>query len=265
MTVLDDIIVGVREDMAERQSKVTLSELKNLVESAPPAIDVMPFFNSNDVCVIAEVKRKSPSKGDLAPISDPAALAAEYEAGGASVISVLTEARRFNGSLADLDAVRAKVQIPILRKDFIVSEFQLLEARAHGADLALLIVAALEQKDLANLISISKELGLNPLVEVHDADEVKRAIDAGAGIIGVNNRDLKTLEVNPQQFMEIAPLIPDSIVKIAESGIRNAEDVMMYARAGANAVLVGEALVTGNDPKKAVEELVMAGKATRLG
>ena len=259
MTVLDDIIAGVKEDMAVRQAQVSLDELKLLVEKVPSAIPVIPVFKGDDVCVIAEVKRKSPSKGDLAEIADPAALAGLYEDGGAHVISVLTEERRFKGSLADLDAVRKAVSIPILRKDFIVSSYQLVEARAHGADLALLIVAALDQNALVSLIERAKSLGLTPLVEVHDAEEVKRAIDAGAEVIGVNNRDLKTLQVNPQQFMEIAPLIPNEIVKIAESGIRDGHDLRMYANAGADAVLVGEALVTGNDPLKAVHDLVTAG------
>ena len=265
MTVLDDIIVGVREDMAKRQSRVSMSDLFKLIDSAPPAIPVVDTLKSGDVSVIAEVKRKSPSKGELADISDPAALAAAYQAGGASVISVLTEERRFSGSLADLDAVRERVDIPILRKDFIVSDYQLFEARAHGADLALLIVAALSQTELSQLLKVCNDLGLTPLVEVHDADEVNRAVEAGAQVIGVNNRDLKTLVVNPQQFMDIAPLIPDSCVKIAESGIRTEADVKMYASAGANAVLVGEALVTGTDPKQAVKNLVMAGMASKLG
>jgi indole-3-glycerol phosphate synthase len=259
MTVLEDIIEGVREDMALRQSKVSLDDLKAIVEKTANPMPVIPVFKGDNVCVIAEVKRKSPSKGELAEIADPAALASLYEAGGAHVISVLTEERRFNGTLADLDAVRTAVNIPILRKDFIVSSYQLWEARAHGADLALLIVAALEQNALVSLIERAKSLGLTPLVEVHDAEEVARAIDAGAEVIGVNNRDLKTLQVNPQQFMEIAPLIPNDLVKIAESGIRDAHDLRTYASAGADAVLVGEALVTGADPMKAVHDLVTAG------
>jgi len=259
MTVLDDIIVGVREDMAVRQGLVSLDDLKAMVEKVPSAKPVIPVFKGDDVCVIAEVKRKSPSKGDLAEIANPAALASMYEEGGAHVISVLTEERRFNGTLSDLDAVRKAVNIPILRKDFIVSSYQLWEARAHGADLALLIVAALDQNALVSLIERAKSLGLTPLVEVHDVEEVARALDAGAEVIGVNNRDLRTLQVNPQQFMEIAPNIPNHIVKIAESGIRDAHDLRMYANAGADAVLVGEALVTGNDPKKAVHDLVTAG------
>ncbi len=259
MTVLDDIIEGVREDMAARQALVSLDDLKAMVDKVHDAIPVIPVFKGDDVCVIAEVKRKSPSKGELAEIADPAALASLYEDGGAHVISVLTEERRFKGTLADLDSVRKAVSIPILRKDFIVSSYQLWEARAHGADLALLIVAALDQNALTSLIERAKSLGLTPLVEVHDKEEVTRAIDAGAEVIGVNNRDLKTLQVNPQQFMEIAPHIPNHIVKIAESGIKDAHDLRMYASAGADAVLVGEALVIGKDPKKAVHDLVTAG------
>lgn len=259
MTVLDDIIAGVRLDMAQRQERVTLDDLKAKVAAMPSARPVIPTFKGDDVCVIAEVKRKSPSKGDLADIPSAAALATSYEAGGAHVISVLTEERRFGGSLADLDAVRAAVDIPILRKDFIVSSYQLWEARAHGADLALLIVAALDQNALESLIERTKSLGMTALVEVHDADEVARALDAGAEVIGVNNRDLRTLAVNRDQFLAIAPLIPDDIVKVAESGIRNAADLRHYAAAGADAVLVGEALVTGGNPEAAVHELVTAG------
>lgn len=259
MTVLDDIIAGVRLDMAARQERVSLDELKAKVATVPSARAIIPTFQGEDVCVIAEVKRKSPSKGELADIPSAAALASAYEAGGAHVISVLTEERRFGGSLADLDAVRAAVDIPILRKDFIVSSYQLWEARAHGADLALLIVAALDQNALESLIERTKSLGMTPLVEVHDAEEVARALDAGAEVIGVNNRDLRTLQVNREQFLEIAPLIPDGIVKVAESGIKTAQDLRHYAAAGADAVLVGEALVTGNDPEAAVHELVTAG------
>lgn len=259
MTVLDDIIVGVREDMAARMAVTSLDDLKAIVDKMPPTRPIIPTFKGDDVCVIAEVKRRSPSKGDLAEIADPAKLAAAYEAGGAHVISVLTEQRRFSGSLADLDAVRTAVDIPVLRKDFIVSSYQLWEARAHGADLALLIVAALDQNALVSLIERSKTLGLTPLVEVHDAGEVARALDAGAEVIGVNSRDLRTLEINRDQFAAVAPLIPSHLVKIAESGIRGPQDLITYANLGADAVLVGEALVTGADPEHAVHEMVTAG------
>jgi indole-3-glycerol phosphate synthase len=211
------------------------------------------------VKIIAEVKRSSPSKGALAAIADPAGLAQDYERGGASIISVLTERRRFGGSLEDLAAVRAAVDVPILRKDFIVSSYQVWEARAHGADVVLLIVAALEQEALVSLVERVHSLGMMALVEVHDEDEVPRAVDAGARVIGVNTRDLRTLDVDRGQFAKVAPTIPAGIVKIAESGVRGPHDVLEFARAGADAVLVGESLVTGKDPRSAVADLVAAG------
>jgi len=267
VTVLDDIIEGVRADVAERMAAVPLDELKERAAAVPESRDVEAVLRSPDVCVIAEVKRSSPSRGALADIPDPAALAAEYEAGGAHCISVLTEQRRFGGSLADLAAVRAAVDIPVLRKDFIVTSYQLWEAKAYGADLVLLIVAALDQEALVSLIERARSLGLTPLVEVHDEDEVDRAVAAGATIIGVNARNLKTLEVDRDTFARVAPRIPDTIVAIAESGVRDARDLIAYAEQGADAVLVGESLVTGADPRAAVHDLVSAGAhpATRHG
>jgi len=172
---------------------------------------------------------------------------------------VLTEQRKFNGSLADLDSVRGVVDIPVLRKDFIVTPYQVWEARAHGADLVLLIVAALEQTVLTSLIERVHSLGMTALVEVHDVDEVARAVDAGAKVIGVNARNLKTLDVDRNTFARVAPSIPAGIVRIAESGVRGPHDLMDYARAGADAVLVGEALVTDEAPRKSVADLVAAG------
>lgn len=233
--------------------------LKERANRQTSALNALQVLSRGEVAVIAEVKRSSPSKGALAEISDPAALATEYEAGGAAVISVLTEERRFGGSLADLDAVRAKVDIPILRKDFIVTPYQVWEARAHGADLVLLIVAALEQMALESLVERVHSLGMCALVEVHDVEEVKRAVDAGAKVIGVNARNLKTLEVDRNTFARVAPHIPDGIVRVAESGIRDSHDVVEYARLGADAVLVGEALVRDRDPRTAVAEMVAAG------
>ena len=264
MTVLDDIIAGVREDVARRQAEVPLEELKARAARLPAPRPVLPVLRGEDIAVIAEVKRKSPSKGELATIADPAALAAEYEAGGAHVISVLTEERRFGGSLADLAAVRAAVDIPVLRKDFIVSSYQLWEARAWGADLVLLIVAGLTQDALECLHERAESLGLSVLVEVHDAEEVQRALAAGARIIGVNSRDLRTLEVHRDQFAKVAPSIPDHIAKVAESGVRGPQDLLDYAKAGADAVLVGESLVTGANPRDAVHQLVTAGSHPAL-
>src|SRR3954449_8817265 len=191
MSVLDDIVAGVRMDLAERQASVPEADLRAALADVPPARDPMPAFRTAEMSVIAEVKRRSPSKGALADIPDPAALAASYAAGGADAISVLTEERRFSGSLADLRAVRAAVETPLLRKDFIVTRYQLLEARAAGADLVLLIVAALDDATLAELHAEARALGLTVLVEVHDEDEVDRAVAAGAQLVGVNARNLR--------------------------------------------------------------------------
>jgi indole-3-glycerol phosphate synthase len=256
---LDDILAGVLADLAVRQAQTSLDELKAQAARRPECRNPMPVLNSDSVAVIAEVKRSSPSRGSLAAIADPAALAGDYEAGGAAVISVLTEGRRFGGSLDDLVAVRRAVDVPVLRKDFIVSSYQLWEARVHGADLALLIVAALDQNALVSLVERAQSLGLTPLVECHTVEEVLRAADAGAPIIGVNARDLHSLEVDRGIFATLAPHIPDGIVRVAESGVRGPHDVIEYARAGANAVLVGESLVTGRDPRSAVADLVAAG------
>lgn len=258
-TVLDSILEGVRADLAARQAVTSLDELKRKAELRPSALDALAALTLDEVAVIAEVKRSSPSKGALAEIPDPAALAREYEAGGAHVISVLTEQRRFGGTLDDLAAVRQAVDIPVLRKDFIVSSYQLFEARAHGADLVLLIVAALEQEALVSLIERTHSLGMTALVEVHDEEEVDRAVDAGARVIGVNARNLKTLEVDRDTFERVAPRIPASCIKVAESGVRGTHDLIAYAGAGADAVLVGEALVTTGDPRQAVHDLVTAG------
>ncbi|MGH3587333.1 MAG: indole-3-glycerol phosphate synthase TrpC [Pseudonocardia sp.] len=259
MSVLDEIIDGVRLDLAEREAAVPLDAVKADARRAPDALDPMPAFRAEGVSVIAEVKRMSPSKGTLASITDPASLAADYAAGGAATISVLTETRRFGGSLADLRAVRAAVDIPVLRKDFILTSYQLWEARAAGADLALLIVAALDQNQLSCLIDRAGSIGLTVLVEVHDEEEIERAVDAGAELVGVNARNLKTLEVDRGTFARLAPRLPDSVVRVAESGVRGPHDVIEYARLGANVVLVGETLVTGEEPRAAVADLVAAG------
>ena len=259
-TVLDEIIAGVREDLAVRQARIPMDELKSRVERVAPAYDAFAALRGGGgVKVIAEVKRSSPSKGALAMIADPGGLAADYAAGGASVISVLTERRRFGGSLEDLAAVRAAVDIPVLRKDFTVSSYQLWEARAYGADVVLLIVAALDQPTLVGLHERAESLGMTVLVEVHEEAEIQRAVDAGARVIGVNARNLKTLEVDRGTFARLAGHIPAGIVKVAESGVRGPHDVLEYARAGAGAVLVGESLVIGGRPREAVADLIAAG------
>ncbi|GIG89975.1 indole-3-glycerol phosphate synthase [Plantactinospora endophytica] len=257
--VLDEILAGVREDVARRQEEVSLEKIKQLAAAAAPPRDAYAALRRPGVGVIAEVKRSSPSKGQLAEIADPADLAGEYAAGGARCISVLTEGRWFGGSLDDLAAVRSAVDIPVLRKDFVVSSYQVHEARAHGADLVLLIVAALEQNVLVGLLERIESLGMTALVEVHDEEEADRALEAGARVIGVNARNLRTLEVDRSVFERIAPGLPNKVVKIAESGVRGPHDLIRYASAGADAVLVGEGLVTQKSPREAVAELVNAG------
>jgi indole-3-glycerol phosphate synthase len=258
-SVLDEIVDGVRADVSARERHTPMEAVKAAAAAARPPRDALAALRQPGVGVIAEVKRRSPSRGSLATIDDPARLAREYAAGGARLISVLTEQRRFGGSLADLDAVRAAVQIPVLRKDFVVSSYQVHEARAHGADVVLLIVAALEQNALVGLRERIESLGMTALVEVHTEDEASRALDAGAVVIGVNARDLHTLEVDRSVFERIAPGLPSHVVKIAESGVRGPRDLIEYASSGADAVLVGEGLVTTANPRQAVAELVTAG------
>jgi indole-3-glycerol phosphate synthase len=264
VSVLDEILEGVRADLAARQRSVPLESLKEAARRGPSPRNVLGALKGADVAVIAEVKRASPSKGALAAIADPAALAVDYEAGGARIISVLTEPRRFGGSLEDLAAVREAVRVPVLRKDFVVSSYQLWEARAHGADMVLLIVAALEQNALVSLVERAISIDLVPLVEVHTDSELDRAVDAGARVIGVNARNLATLEVDRSVFARLAPRVPEGVIKIAESGVRGPHDLLAYAAAGADAVLVGESLVTGKDPRSAVADLVTAGSHPAL-
>ena len=261
MSVLEGIIAGVMEDLRVRESAVPMEEVKELALRAPDAKDAVSALRGSDgaVTIISEVKRSSPSKGELAAIPDPASLASTYERGGASVVSVLTEGRRFGGLLADLDAVRAAVDIPVLRKDFIVTPYQIHEARAHGADLVLLIVAALEQPALVSLLERVRSLGMEALVEAHSRLEVLRALEAGASVIGVNARDLTTLEVDRHTIEQVIDVIPEDVVAVAESGVSNAHDVFEYAKWGADAVLVGEALVTSGNPLESIRDMVSAG------
>ena len=259
MSVLESIIEGDREDLAVREAKLPFEVVKERSAKAPPPRDAVSALRGADISVVAEVKRRSPSKGELATIADPAALAKDYADAGARVISVLTEGRRFGGSLDDFDAVRAVVDVPLLRKDFVVSPYQVHEARMHGADLVLLIVAALEQNALVSLLDRVESLGMTALVEVHNSEEADRALEAGASVIGINARDLHTLEVDRTLFGRMAPGLPTDVLRVAESGVRGPGDLLTYAGWGADAVLVGEGLVTSGDPKAAVRSLVAAG------
>lgn len=259
-TVLHHILSGVREDLAAREAALDLGALRAQVQNSAPPRDALGALRApGGVHLIAEVKRASPSRGALAEIADPAVLAGHYAAGGASVISVLTEGRRFGGSLADLDAVRARVDVPVLRKDFVVGDYQVWEARAHGADLVLLMCSVLERAELTALLALVESLGMHALVEAHDEAELADAVAAGARIIGVNARDLKTLDVDLGTVTRLLPQVPEGVVAVAESGVSGPADVTTYVDAGAHAVLVGEALVTGADPRTRVRELLAAG------
>ncbi|MBU3734421.1 MAG: indole-3-glycerol phosphate synthase TrpC [Candidatus Planktophila sp.] len=254
MSVLDSIIEGVREDLATR--RLPMGQLHEALEVAPAVRDCLPNLLAAEMSVIAEVKRSSPSKGALASIADPARLAAQYEKAGAHVVSVLTEQRRFGGSLADLDAVRREVDLPILRKDFMIDDYQFYEARAHGADVVLLIVAALSKNQLEDYFLLARELGMRSLIEVHTHDELERALEISPEIIGVNSRNLKTLDVDSHAFAELIPQIPSTIARVAESGISTRQDVVFAQEQGATAILVGEALVRAESPSVAIDQLL---------
>ena len=253
-TALSQIIEGVLADVQDRQ--VPLNEIKARLSTAPKLRGAKAALSKSGTRLIAEIKRSSPSKGDLSQINDPALLAKAYENGGADLISVLTEARRFKGSISDFIAVREAVDLPILRKDFIVTEFQVYESRMLGADLILLIVAALSPSQLKDFYQISTELGMDVLVEVHDEKEAERAIDLKAQIIGVNSRNLKSLEVSDLNFEKILPHLPKDVIKVAESGISTRKQVEFVEKLGANAILVGECLVKSANPQALITELL---------
>lgn len=256
--MLPEIIAGAVTDALARRNVLGFAELERAALAQSPARDVLHALAPADrVKIIAEVKRASPSRGPLADIPDPADLAQRYVRGGASAVSVLTEQRRFGGSLADLEAVRAAVDAPVLRKDFIVLPYQVLEARAAGADLVLLMVSALAQPELVKLQELTEELGMTALVETHDAEELSRAVDAGAKVIGVNARNLNTFELDRSLFGSLVDRIPEGTVRIAESAVASAADVARYRADGADVVLVGEALVT-SDPEATLEEFLAA-------
>ena len=254
INVLDGIIQGVLLDITARE--VPIRDLQQQIESAPKLRGAKAALAKAGTSLIAEIKRSSPSKGQLSEINDPVALAKSYEIGGAEIVSVLTEERRFNGKIADLIAVRDAIKLPVLRKDFVVTEFQVYESRLLGADLILLIVAALSQTQLRDFYQLSKHLGMDVLVEVHDENEAQRAIDLKAEIIGVNSRNLRTLEVSDLNFKKIFPHLPKDVIKVAESGIATRAQVEFVESLGADAILVGESLVKSGDPKQSIKELL---------
>jgi indole-3-glycerol phosphate synthase len=255
-TYLDDILAAHRARAAADTR--SFDALVARARKAAPARDFAAALARPGLAVIAEVKRRSPSKGALNPDLVPGVLAKQYDAGGAAALSVLTDEDHFGGSAADLVEARSSVDLPVLRKDFTVDGRDLAEARFMGADAALLIVAALDDAELRDLHGIALDLGLAALVEAHDEHEVERALAAGARIVGVNQRDLATFQVDTDRAVRVAAAIPDGVLKVAESGIRSPDDARRLHDAGYDAVLVGEHLVTSGDPTRAVRELVAA-------
>ena len=259
--MLDELFAGSIADALTRREVAAIEKVERAALSQEPALDALEFLApSSQIKILAEVKRASPSRGQMADIPDPAALAEIYALNGASAISVLTEERKFKGSLADLIAVREKVAVPLLRKDFIANEYQILEARAAGADIILLIVAGLPQRDIERLKRFTEDLGMAAFVETHSADEVKRALDVDTRLIGINARDLSTFETDRDLFSKLVHLIPEGVIKVAESAVRNSDDVAHYRSAGADVALVGEALVI-NDPAAMLQSFLAAGKS----
>jgi indole-3-glycerol phosphate synthase len=260
-THLEQLVGSALQVLAVRATAVPLPEIAAQARAQEPPRDFVRALRSareRGAALIAEVKRASPSRGALAPDLDPAKTAAAYAAGGAACLSVLTDRTHFNGTLADLVAARAASALPALRKDFLVTPYQLYEARAYGADAVLLIAAALTPQRLAELRALAAELRLAVLVEVHDESELKAAADCKPDLLGINARDLKTLQVDPGTFARLAPLARGIAPLVAESGVRTAADVRALCAAGASALLVGEALSTAKDPAAATSALVRA-------
>ena len=253
-SALSEIIEGVLEDVNNRL--VPISILEKQLDQAPVLRDAYSALSKKGLSLIAEVKRSSPSKGALATISNPVELANSYQAGGAEIISILTEERRFKGSISDLVSVRSAVSIPVLRKDFIVTEFQVYESRIIGSDLLILIVAGLSKSQLKDYFQLATGLGMQVLVEVHDLSEVELALEIDSKIIGVNCRNLKTLEIDKTAFDLILPRLPENVLKVAESGISTRDEVEKIESLGADAILVGETLVKSGNPVHTIKELL---------
>jgi indole-3-glycerol phosphate synthase len=255
-TILDEIIRWKRDEIARHKRARPIQVVQAQVTTAPPLRDLIAALRAPGVSLIAEVKRASPSKGVLRHDFDAVALACEYERNGASAISVLTDERFFHGSLDHLQAVRQNVGLPVLRKDFVLDPYQVYEARASGADAVLLIVAALDDADLKALYHLVQQLGMAALIEAHDDTELERALKIGPHIVGVNNRDLRTFQVSLETTARLRPLIPSEVILVSESGIHTRDDVARLAAAGADAMLVGEALVCAQEVGPKVRELV---------
>jgi len=254
--ILDEIITTTKKLLPERKSQMPVAEVKRAAAKQTQPRDFETALKGRSIRLIAEVKRASPSKGPLAPNLDAAALASTYENAGAAAISVLTETDYFKGSLADLEAVRATVDLPILRKDFIVDPYQVYEARAGGADAVLLIAAVLSRDEMRNLLGIVHSLGMKALVEVHNRGELEKALVLDPQVIGINNRNLADFSVSLETTIELRSFVPKDKVLVSESGIHTREDVEKLENVGVNAILVGEVLVKSTDPAAKIKELL---------
>ena len=254
---LDKIVAEKRKELEQRQKTVPLPQLEAAIEQKPAPLDLAAALSTDGISLIAEVKRASPSKGALNPNLDAVGLAKTYARYGAAAVSVLTEERYFKGSGSDLEAIKnALPHVPVLRKDFILQPYQVLEARAWGADAVLLIVAILDYVTLQHLVAESHKLGMQCLLEVHNEDELKRALKCDARLIGINNRNLDTLKVDLNVTKELRPLVPSDRIVVSESGIKGRDDIEKLKDWGVDAVLIGEALVTANDIPARIKELL---------
>lgn len=254
--VLDAICANKREEVGRAKTVTPLPRLMEAIAGAEPPRGFRDALRRPGMSLISEIKRKSPSRGIMAASANPVELAAVYEAAGARAISVLTDEKYFQGTLDDLSNVRQSVTIPCLRKDFVIDEYQIHEARAHGADAVLLIVRILSDTQLRDYLALAHTLGMDALVETHEASEIPRAITAGAHIIGINNRDLDTLAIDVRSSLRLRPLIPADITLVSESGIHTRDDVRLLEDGGVDAILVGEALMTSPDIRAKIRELL---------
>ena len=265
MSVLNSVLADVRAELAHREQRVSLDEMKRRALKAPSPRDALGALKGpGAVTIMAEIKRRNLRDGYIAPIPDAGALARQYVDGGATMVACVTENRHFDGSLADLQAVRRAIDLPILRKDYIISPYQIHESRAYGADMVLLFAALLDQPHLRGFIERIESLGMSALVEVDSRVAAVRALVAGAKAIGVNARNLHNLKIDRSNFDEIVDVIPSDVIAVAQSGVRDPRDVFVYARAGADSVLVGKSLVSASDPRALVAEMVSAAQHPAL-
>lgn len=261
MSVLDELVAAARSAQAGREATVPLDSLRETARTRPSPKDALAHLRTDGraVTIVAEVKRATATFADLTGVGDPAVLACFYEAGGAVGVSVVTEPTRYHGCLADLDAVRSAVDVPVMVNDVVVTPYQVHEARAHGADMLLLIVSALTPLALESLVERTHSLGMTAIVEAHTRDEARLAVDAGARVVAVDGRDPSTGRFDRRRFDEVGAFLPPAVVRVAEGGVRGPHDVMDCARAGADVVIVGEAVLRSADPQQFVAELVAAG------